>query len=267
MGKLVHFKTDGTPRHIRLDRERMTIGRRPDNDICLPYPAVSGAHAAVVTILQDSSLEDLGSTNGTLVNGRPVTKHFLRDRDEIDVGREILVYAADDTAQVELPATRPDRRGETTQEGAPAASRPPPPAAEASRERRTGDAPAVAARAADARDQPVADAIQEEPLPPPTPAIAAPAPVLYAMRVLDGSGAGRLVPLRKSETLIGRAGVQVAALRRTADEVRVVAVEGKGPPSVNGAPVPKEGQLLAAGDVLEIGGVRLEFVVPGPVHR
>ena len=51
-----------------LKRERMTIGRRADNDICLPNLAVSGEHAAIVTILADSFLEDMGSTNGTLVN-------------------------------------------------------------------------------------------------------------------------------------------------------------------------------------------------------
>src|SRR5207244_2519743 len=72
------------------------IGRRPDNDVSLPFPAVSGEHAAIVTILSDSFLEDLGSTNGTFVNGKSVTKHFLRDRDRIDVGRENLIYYADD---------------------------------------------------------------------------------------------------------------------------------------------------------------------------
>ena len=79
------------------------LGRRPDNDVCLPYPAVSGEHAAVVTILDDSFLEDLGSTNGTLVNGAAVAKHFLRDRDEIDVGRHVLVYLEDDAATLEAP--------------------------------------------------------------------------------------------------------------------------------------------------------------------
>ncbi len=70
MGKLVLFLADGTTMDVPLDSERITIGRRADNDVCLPYPAVSGEHAAVVTILADSFLEDLGSTNGTLVNGK-----------------------------------------------------------------------------------------------------------------------------------------------------------------------------------------------------
>lgn len=101
MGKLVLFLADGTLLDVPLDKERLTIGRRPDNDVCLPYPAVSGEHAAVVTILADSFLEDLGSTNGTLVNGKAVLKHFLRDHDVIDVGRQRLVYESDNDAKVD----------------------------------------------------------------------------------------------------------------------------------------------------------------------
>ncbi len=122
MGKLVLFRPDGTAQHIKLDRDRVTIGRRPDNDVCLPQAAVSGEHAAVVTILADSFLEDLGSTNGTLVNGKAVTKHFLRDRDEIDIGREILVYLADDSAKVDAPPRRRERpAGAEAAEGAASA--------------------------------------------------------------------------------------------------------------------------------------------------
>jgi hypothetical protein len=95
MGKLVLYLPDGTLHDIPLDKERVSIGRRPDNDVCLPYPAVSGEHAAVVNILDDSFLEDLGSTNGTVVNGKAIVKHFLRDNDLIDIGRQRLVYFSD----------------------------------------------------------------------------------------------------------------------------------------------------------------------------
>src|SRR5215471_4926730 len=101
MSKLVLFLADGTTLDVPLDRERTTIGRRADNDICLPNLAVSGEHAVIVTILTDSFLEDLGSTNGTLVNGKPIAKHFLRDRDQIDIGRHKLIYCADDDAVIE----------------------------------------------------------------------------------------------------------------------------------------------------------------------
>src|SRR5512132_4635601 len=97
MAKLVLYLPDGS----LLDKERLTLGRRPDNDVCLPYPAVSGEHAAVVTILADSFLEDLGSTNGTLVNGKPIAKHFLRDHDQIDIGKQKLVYLVRDEERYE----------------------------------------------------------------------------------------------------------------------------------------------------------------------
>ena len=101
MSKLVLFLADGSTLDVPLDRERITIGRRADNDVCLPNLAVSGEHAVVVTILADSFLEDLNSTNGTLVNGDAIAKHFLRDRDEIDIGRHKLVYCIDDEARLE----------------------------------------------------------------------------------------------------------------------------------------------------------------------
>jgi pSer/pThr/pTyr-binding forkhead associated (FHA) protein len=281
VGKLVHIRADGTPTEIKLDRQRITIGRRPDNDVCLAYPAVSGEHAVVVTILADSFLEDLGSTNGTLVNGAAVAKHFLRDRDEIDIGQQILVYCVDDAATIEAMPPSVRNPGDSGQHDGKEATTPPmnagaPGAAGAQRAKRRTDAvqreivaapsdtlersfaadfesDLVAASAA-ARD--AGGAVATSPPPEPRPE---PAP---ALKVVSGAKAGRIVALVKYETLIGRTGVQVAALRRTADEVRVVPVEGVHPPSVNGTPVAPEGQPLAAGDILEIAGTRLEVVAP-----
>src|SRR5437588_3119234 len=86
---------DGSTREIPLTRERIRIGRRPDNDIPLPFPAVSGEHAVIVTILSDSFLEDLGSTNGTVVNGNPVKKHFLQNNDVIELGKYKLKFVGE----------------------------------------------------------------------------------------------------------------------------------------------------------------------------
>jgi predicted component of type VI protein secretion system len=282
MGKLVHFHADGSAAEIKLDRQRITIGRRPDNDFCLPYPAVSGEHAAVVTILEDSFLEDLGSTNGTLVNGTAVTKHFLRDRDEIDVGQQILIYVVDDAATLEAPR----RKGKPVED---LANRESPDAtlvgSAALRAKRRSDfvtpvpmpSPGVVPRvAANGDDASSAEGTAPVRAAPPVavsttdvPDAAAPAPappspqrldVEPALRVVSGAKAGRIVALVKDETLIGRAGVQVVALRRTPDELRVVPVEGASPPSVNGVEVVPEGQSLAVGDVLEIAGTRLEVI-------
>src|SRR5262249_31966661 len=79
-------------KEIPLTKERTTLGRKPHNDIQIDNLAVSGEHAVIVTILNDSFLEDLGSTNGTVVNGNPVKKHFLQNHDVIELGKYKLKF-------------------------------------------------------------------------------------------------------------------------------------------------------------------------------
>jgi pSer/pThr/pTyr-binding forkhead associated (FHA) protein len=112
MAKLIMSLDNAVIREVPLDKERFTIGRKAHNDIQIDNLAVSGEHALIVTILNDSFLEDLGSTNGTLVNGNPVKKHILQTNDIIEIGKYKLKFG--DT-QVRATQT-------TTQ------SRPPPPA-------------------------------------------------------------------------------------------------------------------------------------------
>ena len=308
MGKLVLYLADGTMLHVPLDKERITIGRRADNDVCLPYPAVSGEHAAVVTILADSFLEDLGSTNGTLVNGKAVSKHFLNVHDQIDIGRQRLTYLADNDARVDpLPPdmVRNQQRGlservdpvrgvplvpmprihtgrpaavnrgilvgdeferEMVQPArivaAPARSLAPPPV------RAPGRAPPDAAgsppdRASTQRFMlPV-----QPPAPPPvapSPAVPSPqptAPRTPSVRVLSGPSTGRSVPFPNEQLSVGRVGMQVAIVRKSADGYRLIPVEGDQPPRINGAPVPADGSPLHPGDTFEVAGVRLELAV------
>ena len=79
-----------------LDKERLLIGRKPENDIQVDNLAVSGQHAAIITILNDSFLEDLDSTNGTFVNGKLVKKHALKHGDVITIGKHELKYVNDE---------------------------------------------------------------------------------------------------------------------------------------------------------------------------
>jgi pSer/pThr/pTyr-binding forkhead associated (FHA) protein len=82
-------------KEIPLTKERTTIGRKPHNDIQIDNLAVSGEHAVIVTILNDSFLEDLGSTNGTVVNGNPIKKHFLQNNDVVELGKYKLKFVAE----------------------------------------------------------------------------------------------------------------------------------------------------------------------------
>src|SRR5215831_14260225 len=100
MAKLILSMDGLVLKEINLTKERTTIGRKPHNDIQIDNLAVSGEHAVIVTILQDSFLEDLGSTNGTVVNGQSIKKHFLQNNDVIELGKYKLKYVNESPAGV-----------------------------------------------------------------------------------------------------------------------------------------------------------------------
>lgn len=88
---LVKLHGEGS-RDIELSLEILTIGRKPDNTLLIDDPAVSGHHARIVKIQAVFFVEDLNSTNGTSVNGLPITRHQLRDADVITIGRHRIVF-------------------------------------------------------------------------------------------------------------------------------------------------------------------------------
>ncbi|CAG0952039.1 Glycogen accumulation regulator GarA [Methylophilaceae bacterium] len=92
MAKLIYTLEDTVLGEYPLDKERVTIGRRPGNDIHVDNLAISGEHAVITNIGKDSFFEDLGSTNGTLINGKPVQRYVLQHGDVIELGKCKLKY-------------------------------------------------------------------------------------------------------------------------------------------------------------------------------
>ena len=226
MSKLTVTDANGATKEVPLNKERVTIGRAPDNDI--PFPgdkAVSGHHAVVITILQDSFLEDLDSTNGTQVNGKQVAKHPLSNGDVIMMGRNQLKYQGDaGSEEDDFEKTMIIRPG---QMGA---------AFDASVNRA---APAAAA-------------------PPPT-------PMVGKLKVASGPNAGKELVLTKALTTLGRPGDQVAAITRRADGYYIVHVGGQGGgvkrPVVNGKEIDVQAVKLKANDVIELAGTKMNFLL------
>lgn len=72
---------------VLIDRERIVIGRGRKADLALAEATISRAHAAIGYDGQIFYVEDLGSTNGTLVNGAKVSKQPLKSDDEIQMGK------------------------------------------------------------------------------------------------------------------------------------------------------------------------------------
>ena len=86
----------GAPNEIPLTREVLTIGRSSSSDIRLDDTGVSRRHAEVRLEGDDVVLVDVGSTNGTNVNGRGVEHARLSPGDRIELGRTVLVYERDE---------------------------------------------------------------------------------------------------------------------------------------------------------------------------
>ena len=87
MPKLTIRSESGEATSHDLVEETYTIGRAPENSIRLEDTSVSGRHAELAVVAENCWLKDLGSTNGTLVNGQPVTEVQLRAGDRIRFGK------------------------------------------------------------------------------------------------------------------------------------------------------------------------------------
>jgi len=214
-----------------LNQERLTIGRKPDNDIPIDNLAVSGKHALIITILDDSFLEDLGSTNGSYVNGKLVKKHALKDGDVVAIGKHELKY-------INEHATADDDDFEKTMIIKP------------------GSASAAVAAA-----QAVEKAVESA-----APAAAAPAGggmPLARLTVLNGPIAGKELELTKALITLGKPGTQVAVISRRPQGYFLTHIEsdgdGKRYPVVNGEPIGAKAYQLKDSDLLELAGIKMEF--------
>jgi hypothetical protein len=79
VAKLIISRDARVIQEVELVGGRMTIGRHPHSDIVIDHQAVGGRHAAIAREGADLTLEDLGSSNGTFVNGQPISRTRLSD--------------------------------------------------------------------------------------------------------------------------------------------------------------------------------------------
>ena len=267
MAKLILSMDNLVLKDIPLDKERITIGRKAQNDIQIDNLAISGAHAVVVTILNDSFLEDLDSTNGTFVNGQQVKKHFLQNNDVIELGKYRLKYVKEANpyvAQEDFEKTmvlRPDmmrKAADLKAAAVPGAALMPP----------VDLAPPVPPTAAPAAASPLPAATPPQTQehgaaaapPADSPASATPAALpLGAIQVLTGSNAGKTLDLVKSLTTLGKPGVQVAVIARRPHGYFLTHVEGPRYPQVNGSSIDVQAHPLRDHDIIELAGVKMEF--------
>jgi pSer/pThr/pTyr-binding forkhead associated (FHA) protein len=88
-------------REYPIDKESLSIGRKHGNDIQLNDLTVSGRHTLIVTMGEHVYVDDLGSTNGTLLNGARVAKTLIKHGDVIQVGNYQFTYYDDEEMEYE----------------------------------------------------------------------------------------------------------------------------------------------------------------------
>ena len=97
MAELILMQSDGKPRRYAVDGPRLRLGRQRDCDVRVNHPTVSRHHAEIVFVGDRAFLRDLGSSNGTFVNGRPIRQTRLNDGDIVQLGRHELRYVETET--------------------------------------------------------------------------------------------------------------------------------------------------------------------------
>ncbi len=203
MAKIILSKDGKVVLEMTLRKERVTIGRRPHNDIVINDPAVSAEHAVIVALELDSFLEDLNSTNGTKVNGQPVKKHFLQNEDVIELAQYRITYLEGSHV----------RDGNLTD-----------------RATKPEDASSGASQVA-------------------------------RIRMLTGASAGREIILNKPITTIGKPAWQIVAIMLQPQGYSIAHVEGENCLMINDVLIGVKSYQLAHGDVIDLPGARMQFLL------
>ncbi len=226
MAKFVVSRDGQLVGHFFIDKDRFSLGRHPANDLQLDDPAVSNQHAVIITLGNDQILEDLQSTNGTRVNGKPIAKKtILLNNDQLEIGPYRLDYLSQRAARnMDFDKTLVAASESWGDE-------PPPQAHVAQLSTAVGAARKASERFARGEVQ-----------------------------GLKGRYAGRKIKLDRVLRTFGTPGVQLAVIMRRPHGYFIGHVEGRKPTRVNGRPIGSDLQPLRDYDLIEIGTEQLRFL-------
>lgn len=217
-----------------LAKETITIGRKNDNDIQLDNLAVSGHHAKILTVLNESFIEDMNSTNGTYLNGSLINKKPLTHNDVIKVGKHEIKYinenaqSGDDFGKTMI--INPDSDGMPETEGSAAIDQ------------------SVSRLAAEIASSDKGSISQKQ----------------AKIRLTSGANMGKELSLTKVLTTLGKPGVQVAAITRRPTGYFLIYIDGgdnTGRPKVNNEEIGSSAHALKNSDEIEVAGVKMCFFI------
>jgi hypothetical protein len=226
MAKLIVSQNGEVIENRFLNEHSFTIGSQAGSDLCLTVPGVSRSHARINSVGNDDILDDLGSTNGTLVNGQPITRHILKNDDVIEIANVQIRYR--NHKAIDGPSFDRTMIIQASALG--------------------GDAPAQAvgayALATEKKERRFGAGAH-----------------MGLIRPLSASRPGKDVELSRVLHTIGTPGKQLAVINARPHGYFITHVEGKKPPRVNGKSIGLQPRLLTPNDVIVIGDKKLLFLL------
>lgn len=225
MAKLILTVNGEVTANHFIDKPRFTIGSMTGSDMLLTCPGVSRAHAVIISVGNDDILEDMNSTNGTLVNGSKITRHILQHDDVIEIASCQIRYRSHKA--VSGPSLD-----------------------------RTMVIKGLAPEEVRMYQQPVAG---NEKTAAKKGSQAKGGAQLGVVKVTKGPQPGQEIELPRVLRTFGKPGVQVAVINRRPHGYFITHVEGKKPALLNGKSIGSEPMPLVPNDVISVGDEELLF--------
>ncbi len=232
--KLILKFKDTVIAEYELTQEETTIGRKEENTIHVDNLAVSSRHARVLKIGQKIILEDLGSTNGTQVNDKDVSKHVLNHGDIITVGKHTMSFVCSDAK----PAVA-QQEAESDMD----------------------------------KTMIISSAAREEMMGKGGSSAKAPEMILGGIQYVSGPLMGKSLELKASLTSMGKGsnckikvkgmlvGKQAAVFTRRPTGYHITHLEGMSKTKVNGEAITGAPRVLKDGDIIELADLKLQFYI------
>ena len=209
-----------------IDTPRFTIGSMEGSSLQLDMAGVSRSHAVITTVGNDDILEDLDSTNGTLVNGNKITRHILQHDDVIEIAGCQIRYRSQKAASGPSLDRTMVIKGLAPEEelSAPQAA-----GLERAAARKTGQAKGMTR--------------------------------LGLVRMTKGAQAGMEIELTRVLRTFGKPGVQLAVINRRPHGYFITHVEGRQTALLKGKSIGAEPRPLMPNDIISVGDEEMQFLL------
>lgn len=226
MAKLILTVNGEVTGNYFIDTPRFTIGSMEDSSLRIVSPGVSRAHAVIISVGNDDILEDLDSTNGTLVNGNRITRRILQHDDVIEIAGCQIRYRSHKAASgpsldrtMVIRGLAPDEAGAAQSVAG----------AEKITAKKGGQFKGGAR--------------------------------LGLVKIMKGAQSGQEIELSRVLRTFGKPGKQLAVINRRPHGYFITHVEGAATALVNGKSIGGEARPLAPNDVIRIGDEELLFLL------